>query len=85
MWAWCVGFGESFGTLRSKPRELYADTIERLKQMKEILSHADAPLEAQRELRESSRRANELFIIMAFRPETTPFRSIAERRLRLSA
>jgi hypothetical protein len=78
MWAWCVSFGDRFASLRTKPRDLYVGTIERLKQLKQVLSHADAPLEVQRELRESALRTNELFIIMAFRPETVAFRSVAE-------
>jgi hypothetical protein len=78
MWAWCVGFGGKFGSMRTRPHELYLGTIERLKELKTVLSDADAPLEAQRELRESALRTNELFIIMAFRTDTDPFRSIAE-------
>ncbi len=78
IWAWCVSFGDKFGELRTKPRDLYADTIQELQQLKDVLRHADAPLEVQRELRESALRTNELFMIMAFRPDTVPFRRIAE-------
>jgi len=78
MWAWCIGFGGSLSALRGKPRELYAGTIEQLKQIKELLSSADAPLELQREFRESALRRNELFIVMAFRAETQQFRAIAK-------
>jgi nucleoside 2-deoxyribosyltransferase len=78
-WAWCISFGGSLGDLRRKPRELYGGTITALSQLKDTLSHADAPFEAQREFRESARRTNELFVIMAFRPETLCFRKgIAE-------
>lgn len=70
IWAWCLTFEGAWDDLRKKPREVYTESINQLHELKEILSHADAPLEVQRELRESARRANELFIIMAFRPET---------------
>jgi hypothetical protein len=79
MWAWCISFGEPLGApTRKKPNTLYRETIDRLEHLKQILSHADAPLEVQRELRESANRTNELFIIMAFREETLPFRKFAE-------
>lgn len=79
LWASCISFGEKLGLeTRTKPRQLYADTITRLKQLREVLSHADAPLEVQREFRESALRTNELFVIMAFRPETDGFRSAAK-------
>jgi len=64
--------------MRTKPRSLYRNTIEYLRQLRQVIVDADAPIEAQRELRESARRTNELFIIMAFRPETDSFRGIAE-------
>src|SRR2546421_1714101 len=74
MWAWCISFDEPWGDLRRRPNQLYAATIDRLVALREILSHADAPIEVQREFRESARRTNELFIVMAFREETRPFR-----------
>jgi hypothetical protein len=77
MWAWCIGLDGPLGKLRVKPREVYADTIERLHRLREVLSHADAPLEVQREFRESARRTNELFVVMAIRSETEPFKTIA--------
>jgi hypothetical protein len=74
MWAWCISFDESWGAIRTKPRSLYQNTIEYLRQLRQVIVNADAPIEAQRELRESARRTNELFVVIAFRPETDQFR-----------
>lgn len=74
MWAWCVSFGTSLGPLRSKPRETYSELIHDLQSLREVVAQgADAPLEVLRELRESMRRTNELFVIMAFCRETDEF------------
>jgi hypothetical protein len=77
LWAWCIGLGGPLGRLRGKPHEVYADTVGRLRHLKEVLSHADAPLEVQREFRESALRTNEIFVVMAIRSETEPFKTIA--------
>lgn len=58
----------------ARPRTLYAELIQQLNELREILEDgADAPEEVFRELRESARRTNELFVIMAFRDEMRPF------------
>jgi len=76
MWAWCWTFGGSASDRMSKPRELYAELISNLSSFKEILCEgAEAPVEVLRELRESARRTNELFVIMALRSETQQFYS----------
>jgi hypothetical protein len=80
MWAWCISQKDrsiTWNALRGKVPYLYAGTIANLAQLKETVSHATAPLEVQREFRESAQRTRELFIIMAFRPETNKFRNKA--------
>jgi hypothetical protein len=58
----------------ARPQELYADLVRQLTDLREILVNgADAPEEEFREFRESARRTNELFTIMAFRAEIEPF------------
>lgn len=36
IWAWCITFQEAWGDMRRKPRELYAETIDRLRALKDI-------------------------------------------------
>lgn len=75
LWAWCLSFGESIGKSRLKPPTLYADLLPELQALRDIVIRggADTPHEAMRELRESLRRTNELFVIMALRPEVEEF------------
>jgi hypothetical protein len=72
MWAWCwTNPGDSAAVRMSRPSELYKELRDDLKSLQDSLTPGfDAPAEVLRELRESRRRANELFVIMAFRPET---------------
>lgn len=63
IWHWALTLPGPWADRRSKCREIYTDTINQLHELKEILSHADAPIEVLRELRESARRTNEPFII----------------------
>lgn len=76
---WPVGmvhqFGESIGNSRFKPRVLYADLLPELDALRDIINRggADTRHEAMRELRESLRRTNEVFVIMALRPEVEEF------------
>jgi hypothetical protein len=74
MWAWCWSLPGGAKERIPRPRESYTDTIRELQALEDALSRgADAPAEMLRELRESMRRRNELFVIMAFRPETEEF------------
>lgn len=75
LWAWCISFGESIGNSRFKPRVLYADLLPELDALRDIINRggADTRHEAMRELRESLRRTNEVFVIMALRPEVEEF------------
>jgi hypothetical protein len=77
MWAWCWNTdapGGRAAARMARPQELYADLLRQLADLREILTNgADAPEEVFREFREGARRTNELFTIMAFRAETTPF------------
>lgn len=75
LWAWCIGLGGSIGDARRRSRTLYARLIPELEALREILQNnrADAPIEVMRELRESLRRTNELFVVMALRPEVNQF------------
>jgi hypothetical protein len=58
----------------ARAQELYADLLRQLAELRQMLTNgADAPEEAFREFREAARRTNELFTIMAFRAEMTPF------------
>jgi len=57
-----------------RPRQLYAALIAELEQLKDILAkNPVAPAEVLRDLRESAHLTNELFVIMAMRPETDDF------------
>ena len=74
MWRWCWTLPGGASGRISRPRELYADLIMELRELKAAVSQgADAPGEVLRELRESALRTNELFVIVAFRDETLPF------------
>jgi nucleoside 2-deoxyribosyltransferase len=69
----------SIGMIRRIPGELYSDLRRSLEILRDALRDAHAPIEIQRELRESARRTNELFIIVACRSECEAFlRNIAE-------
>ena len=72
MWAWCWSNPDEGAAKRiSRPSALYKELQDDLKSLRDSLTDGiDAPAEVLRELRESGRRTNELFIIMAFRPET---------------
>lgn len=71
-WSWTIQGGAAARIEAS--RELYANTIHDITAIKDAVgAGADAPVEILRELRESARRTNELFVIMAFRTEMTPF------------
>jgi hypothetical protein len=74
-WAWCLSFGESIGRSRLRPPTLYSELRPELQALREILARGagDTPHEAIRELRESLRRTNEVFVIMALRPEVEEF------------
>jgi len=56
----------------------YSETRSQLQRLGESLHGADASAEVIRELRESTRRLNELFIVIAFRPETDSFRTLVD-------
>lgn len=74
MWAWCWTLPGGASDRMARPRELYAEVIGELNALKDALSRgAVAPAEILRELRESMRRCNELFVIMALRRETDGF------------
>lgn len=72
MWAWCWSNPEGGAARRiSRPSELYKNLQDDLKSLRDSLTiGVGAPAEVLRELRESRRRTNELFVIMAFKPET---------------
>jgi hypothetical protein len=77
MWAWCwnaEGPGGRAAARMGRAEGLYAEMLGQLADLREILTNgADAPEEVFREFREAARRTNELFTIMAFRPDITPF------------
>src|SRR5262249_53083375 len=61
------------------PKEMYSALRQSLGALRDALRDAYAPLEIQRELRESSRRTNELFIIVSCRSDSEEYiRRIAE-------
>jgi hypothetical protein len=72
MWAWCWSNPESGSAARmSRPSEIYKELKNNLESLQESLTLGfEAPAEVLRELRESQRRTKELFVIMAFNPET---------------
>jgi hypothetical protein len=72
MWAWCWSNPEHGSAARmSRPSELYKELQDDLKSLRDSLTVGfEAPAEVLRELRESRRRTNELFVIMAFKSET---------------
>jgi hypothetical protein len=71
-------FRESITSGSIRVRDTYSETISQLQQLRDSLHDADAPAEVIRELRESARRLNEIFIVMAFRDEMRPFRTFVE-------
>jgi hypothetical protein len=71
-------FRESVTSGSIRVRDTYSETISQLQQLRESVQGADAPAEVIRELRESARRLNEVFIVMAFRQEMNIFRSFVE-------
>lgn len=71
-------FRESITSGSIRVRDTYSETISQLQQLRDSLHGADAPAEVRRELRESARRLNEVFIVMAFRDEMHPFRTFVE-------
>jgi hypothetical protein len=71
-------FRESITSNSIRVRDTYSETISQLEQLRDSLHGADAPAEVIRELRESARRLNEVFIIMAFRDEMRAFRTFVE-------
>jgi hypothetical protein len=73
---------ESITSNSIRVRDIYSETIPQLTQLREILRDADAPVEVIRELRESARRVNELFIIVAFNDEMNDYRSMVENLAR---
>jgi len=74
MWVWCWTLPGGAAQRMARPRELYAETIGELRVLRDAVSRGvDAPSELLRELRESVRRRNEVFVIMAFRQETEGF------------
>lgn len=74
MWAWCWSIEGSAKDRMLRPRQLYAALIAELEQLKDILAkNPVAPAEVLRDLRESAHLTNELFVIMAMRPETDDF------------
>lgn len=74
MWAWCWTLEGGAKQRMARPRALYAELIKELQTLEDAVSDgAVAPSEVLRELRESLRRKNELFVVMAFRKETDGF------------
>jgi hypothetical protein len=74
MWAWIWASGGSGRQRLERPQELYADLHKDLRALAEALGQgADTPDEVLRELRESMRRTDELFVAMAFHEETRAF------------
>ncbi len=72
IWAWCWSESEGGAARRmEKPAMLYKDLKEDLKALRDSLTVGfEARAEVLRELQESRRRTNQLFVIMAFRVET---------------
>lgn len=77
LWAWAItsiAGGGRWGDRRDTVRLLYAETLEQLGSLREILGRgADARGEVLRELRESRQRENEVFVVMAVSEETQAF------------
>ena len=71
IWAWCWVNGDSAKGRMSKPHDLYQEIKKDLRSLRDSLkSGCDTPGEILRELQESRKRSNELFVIMSFNPET---------------
>lgn len=88
MWGWIWSEGGSASQRIERPRGLYSPLLTDLRSLSEILSvGADTPDEVLRDLRESQRRENELFVVMAFHPELDAFYdeavAVAARRVGL--
>ena len=73
---------ESITSNSIRVRDTYSETIPQLIQLLDILRDADTPVEVVRELRESARRVNELFIIVAFREDMSDYRRMIEELAR---
>jgi hypothetical protein len=74
MWAWVWSLGSGAAARIERPRQLYADLLADLAALAETMTAgANTPEETLRDLRESRRRTNEIFVIMAVRPELEAF------------
>lgn len=74
MWGWVWSLSGGASTRIERPRQLYADLLVELAALADIVAAgADTPDEILRDLRESLRRTNEIFVIMALRSETEAF------------
>jgi hypothetical protein len=81
MWGWVWSLSGGASTRIERPRQLYADLLVELAVLADIVAAgADTPDEILRDLRESRRRTNEIFVIMALRSETEVFFERAVQR-----
>lgn len=69
---------ESITSNAIRVRDTYSDAVSQLQQLRETVHFADAPIEVIRDLRESARRLNEVFIVMAFSSELGVFKEIVQ-------
>lgn len=74
MWGWIWSEGGSAAQRLERPKRLYDDLLADLRSLAEAISDgADTPEEVLRDLRESHRRNNEVFVVMAFHRELNAF------------
>lgn len=74
MWGWIWSQGGGAGERIERPRLLYNELLRDLSALADAVSTgSDTPEEMLRELRESHRRTDEIFVIIAFREETALF------------